>query len=195
MKKNYKVIGTILLVSISVGILMVKFMTGSGELKSNMNEDDMFVDLNIEKDKDKEESTIVVEIKGEVKNPNVYTLAEGSIILDLIEKAGGLTEDSDISNINRAEKLKANECIIINKKNDSNEVVNEVKPIHKSDKININSATAIELDTLQGIGPVTAENIIKYRNENGKFKAIEDIMNVDRIGQKLFDKIKDKIEV
>lgn len=138
---------------------------------------------------------IVVEIKGEVLKPDVYELNEGSIVKDLIEMAGGLTEDGDTSNINRAKKLQNHELIIVLNKNDENNnvtVFNE-NSSYSNNLININSADINELKKITGIGDVKAQSIINYREKNGGFKSIDEIKNVDGIGEKTFEKIKEEI--
>lgn len=141
---------------------------------------------------------IIVEIKGEVEEPNVYEIEEGSVIKDLIEIAGGLTNNANIDKINRAQKLRANELIVIpNKDNNenSNVQVNNVISEDESEIININTASIDELQKISGIGEVKANNIIEYREKNGGFKSIDEIKNIDGIGEKTFEKIKDKIQV
>ncbi len=142
---------------------------------------------------------IVVEIKGEVKKPDVYMLDENSIIKDLIEAAGGLTENADLSNINRAKKLQDHDLIYIASKN---EVANGMQNANQSNnnnenvnkKVNINNATLEELKTIKGVGDAKAKSIIEYREQNGGFKTIEDIKNVTGIGDKMFETIKEQIE-
>ena len=148
------------------------------------------------------EKTITVEIKGEVKKPDVYTLKETSIVKDLIEEAGGLTENADISSINRAKQLQNHELVYICNKNEEssiqagkNQVQSSMPTTQSNSMVNINSATADELKALNGIGDSKANNIIEYREINGGFKSIEDIKNVDGICEKMFEKIKDKITV
>ena len=117
------------------------------------------------------DKTIVVEIKGEVNNPDVYTLKEGSIIKDLIEIAGGLTSNADISNINRAKEIKNHELIVIRNINDINIEVESIEAEinQESDDgiININDADLSKLKEIPGIGDVKANAIILYREENG----------------------------
>ena len=140
---------------------------------------------------------IVVEIKGEVKKPDVYQINEGSIIKDLIDKAGGLTEYANIDSINRAEKLVDNQLIVIpNKDSDLNEAIITGGGNTSNDEvININSASISDLQKINGIGEVKAQSILDYREKIGGFKSIEDIKNVDGIGEKTFEKIKDKIKI
>lgn len=144
-------------------------------------------------------NTIVVEIKGEVMNPDVYTLSEGSIIKDLIEMAGGLTEEADISNINRAKEINNHDLIIIRNINDVNIDVeaenNEVNEESDDGKISINDSDISKLKEIPGIGEVKANSIISYREKNNGFKSIEELKNVDGIGEKTFEKIKDSIKL
>lgn len=141
---------------------------------------------------------ITVEIKGEVKNPDVYEIDDGSIIRDLINMAGGLTQEANIDGINRAEKLRANQLIVIPNNDNANNNIgsSSVSTGGSSDGIiNINTATLSELQNITGVGEVKAQSIISYREKNGGFKSIEEIKNVDGIGDKTFEKIKDQISI
>lgn len=199
MKKNYKTIGIIALaVIVLIYALITYFMGGKKELKKNDNEN-IFVEEESSKESkavEAKKDEIVVEIKGEVVKPNIYWLEEGSIIEDLINKAGGVTKEADLSSINRAEELVNHESIVIPNKNESNnETKGEVNIKGSTTKININKASLEELQSLSGIGESKAKSIISYRESNGKFKSIEDLKNVKGIGDKLFDSIKDMIAV
>lgn len=158
------------------------------------DEDKVNVESNNEKDNNKE-NNIVVHISGAVLNEGIIELKEGSRITDAIEKAGGLKENACIKDINLAEVLDDGIKINIptieeynkNKENNGEEKTNNAgQTYNKSSsqknniKVNINSATQSELETLPGIGSSTALKIINYRKENGKFKSIEDIKKVSR---------------
>lgn len=115
---------------------------------------------------------IVVEIKGEVVNPDVYEISEGSIIRDLITKAGGLTNEANIGKINRADKLRDNQLIVIPNKNElsnANTNINVSKEGNTAEEgiININTASLEELQKINGVGEVKAKSIINYREKNG----------------------------
>lgn len=167
---------------------------------------------------------IVIYIIGEVKQEGVYELDEDSRISDAIEKAGGTKENADLSQINLAYKIEDGMRIYIPKKGElvqdkekiedktqevvtgkSTDITNTTsvntnlstnkKSKTDIEKINLNKATQTELETLPGIGPSTAEKIIEYRKENGNFKNIEDIMNVNGIGESKYSKIRDLINV
>ena len=152
-----------------------------------------------EEKEEKESTKIVVDIKGEVKKPDIYWLEEDSIIEDLINIAGGVTEEGDLSKINRAEKLNNHEVVVIPNINDEESegetIISSTINTNKDNKININTANSAELDSLSGIGPSKAEAIIKYREENGNFKTIEEIKNVTGIGEGLFEKFKENITI
>lgn len=160
-----------------------------------------------------------VEIKGMIKNPGVYEINENDRVIDLIEKAGGLLEDSNTSILNLSKKLK-DEMVVIIYSNKEIEELKQDKIVIKYEEvlvpcecpdsindaciekentdnkkiININTATKEELMTLPSIGESKAENIINYR-ENFKFETIEQIKEVSGIGESLFEKIKDYITI
>lgn len=143
---------------------------------------------------------IVVEIKGEVVNPDVYEINEGSIIRDLITKAGGLTNEANIDKINRADKLRDNQLIVIPNKNEISNVKTNISSSSEGSAsengvININTATLEELQKINGVGEIKARSIIEYREKNGGFKSIDEMKNIDGIGDKTFEKMKDGITV
>ena len=172
---------------------------------------------------DKEENNIVIYITGAVKKEGIYEIKENSRISDAIEAAGGLLENANIKDINLAyiiedgvkiyiptnEEVNKKE-IKVNIKQENTYVSKESEGIktntsyiensksstnNKNEKLNINTATQTELETLPGIGPSTALKIINYRKENGKFNSVDDIKKVSGIGDSKFDKIKDFIKV
>ena len=148
---------------------------------------------------DSSNNIIVVEIKGEVLRPDVYELNEGSIVKELIEAAGGLTSEADISNINRAKEVKNHDLVIIRNINDMSNVEEHDNIIEIEEDndgvISINDADLSKLKEIPGIGDVKANAIIMYREKKGGFKSIEELKNVDGIGEKTFEKIKDSIKL
>ena len=148
---------------------------------------------------------IKVHITGEVKNSGIYELDEDSRISDVIEIAGGITSEADLTKVNLAYQVLDGQKIIIPSimgENDGNYIIeNSGENIIQEEtnlkdlKINVNTATVSELMTLQGVGKSTAEKIINYREENGKFKNIEDIKNVSGIGESKYNQLKDYIKV
>jgi competence protein ComEA len=151
---------------------------------------------------------ITVYVSGEVNKSGVVTLKEGDRLAVAVEKLGGTTKKADLNNINLAIRVKDEEHYIIPKigeaKQEDLKDVNNTKDIENaeiknentakdSSKININTATLEELDKLPGVGEATANKIISHREENGQFKTIEDIKNVNGIGDKKFEKMKELI--
>ena len=216
--KNKKIIGlaiiTIIIFIVSIFLYKQKssnafkeeYMTEIFEEESNDNmeyTETLEEDTTIINEDSIDRNKIIVEIKGEVEKPDVYQLEEGSIIKDLIDMAGGVTEEADLSRINRAEELLNHELIIIGNINDETEssVVQNNSTYssngNNSDKgntlININKADLEQLKEITGIGNIKAQSIIDYREANGGFKSLEELKNVDGIGDKTFEKIKEQI--
>ncbi|WP_209702211.1 helix-hairpin-helix domain-containing protein [Clostridium algifaecis] len=149
------------------------------------------------KNSGKSEGNITVYINGEVKKPGVYVLKNDSRIEDLVKTSGGFLDDADTYKLNLAKKLKDEDYISVDKKQNSGSNVpqNSSSGISQDGKVNINKASKEELKEIPGVGDVTAQKIIDYREKNGEFSSIEDIKKVGRIGDKTFEKIKDKIDV
>ena len=140
-----------------------------------------------------ENNEICVYIVGEVVNPGVYNVTEGSRVYDVVSMAGGLTENAALEYINLAGRVSDEEKIIVYS---LEQVLNgEVMADEESALININKATKEQLMTLPGIGESRAEAIIKYREDNGGFASKEDIMKVSGIKEAAFSKIEDFITV
>jgi len=205
-KKNIGIAITILILLISTSLMYIK--GGKEEIKqdyskgifieetSNINnENKVLIEENYDEELEIKSKNIVVEIKGEVREPDVYVLSEDSIIKDIIELAGGITEDGDLSNINRAKKLQNHELIYIRNKNEENVQIANQNGIISDGRVNINTATIEELKTLSGIGDAKATAIINYRDKNGEFESKESIKNISGIGDILYENIKDSIVV
>jgi len=137
---------------------------------------------------------ITCDISGAINKSGVYTLKSGSRLNDLIKKAGGLRSDAQLRAINRARILKDQDQIYIPDKTekvaDTAAEANNVNSDDKQDKININTATAQELQKLSGIGQKRAEQIIECRERIGGFKSIDDLKQVSGIGVKTIEKLK-----
>ena len=163
---------------------------------------------------------IIVHVSGAVNKEGIVELEENSRISDAINKAEGLKENADTQNINLAFKLEDGMKIYIptigekieeNEQSQNKNWIDETSKYvtsssgvmqdeqtneqeeKKNEKININTATQTELETLPGIGPSTSLKIVNYREENGKFKTIEDIKEVSGIGDAKYENIKDLI--
>lgn len=184
---------------------------------SEENKDDKEKEGNEEDKKENisSETGIFVHIDGYVNNPGVYQLKENERTNALIEKAGGLKNGYSIKNINLAAKLSDGDKVYIpsieeekilgnqnnnnvntvgKHTNNGNNLNNNVS-ITKNNKININTANVSELKQITGIGESTANKIIDYRENVGKFKKIEDIKEVKGIGDSKFESLKNKITI
>lgn len=146
------------------------------------------------------QSHLYVDIGGEVMKPGVYEVSDGTRLFEVIDKAGGLTEDADIDGINRAETVQDGQKIMIGRhgenpdENRDSYSANNVTDSGEG-KVNINTADATALQTIPGIGPSKADRIIEYRESEGKFNEIDDIKNISGIGNKTFESIKEYITV
>lgn len=127
-----------------------------------------------------EPTLVEVEIKGGVLLPGTYKVSKTDTLEDLINYAGGFTDSAIVTAVKLDETLINQETYII-------------PEYSEFTKININTATLEELQTINGIGLVTAENIINYRLKNGPFIRLEALMKVNGIGEKTYEKIKDYI--
>lgn len=130
-------------------------------------------------------SEILVDIKGAVKYPGVYTIFSTALVKDIVTMAGGFLENADTSELNLVREITANEMLVIPFKSDA----------MRNSKININNATKEDLMTLPGIGMAKANAIIEYRTKNGYFSKIEDIEKVAGISETIFNQIKTFITI
>ncbi|MGL5414780.1 MAG: helix-hairpin-helix domain-containing protein [Clostridium sp.] len=212
--KYKKTIGISVVLVVLIGATMI-YLNKEEKGKLGTDKNSIFIEENKEEKNviqdEKGKKKILVDIKGEVKNPGVYELEEGSIIENLIQEAGGLTKEGTLENINRAKELKGNEAIIIFSKkelevkvvnnNGINGVANNTGSMleeageSESGKININTGTVDDLKKLNGIGEGKAKAIVEYREKNGEFKKLEEIQKVSGIGKATFEKIKEDIGV
>ena len=230
--KKYKYLITIILILLIIVLGII--------IKINLDKNkELNIDNEIfsyEKEEDNKEKILEykVDIKGAIANPGVYIGNDNTRVIDVIDMAGGLLENSDITVINLSKKVFDEMVIIIytkeevekmlngeeinydniitdkeilfpDIKNDAvieeetntsnNESVKEESKTEEISIVNINTASIEELDSLPGIGPSKAQNIIDYRNVNGKFGSIEEILNVNGIGTAIYEQIKTYITV
>lgn len=140
---------------------------------------------------------IGIYILGAVEEPGVYFLPAGSRVVDAIEAAGGATAEADLARVNLAARLQDEAQIYVPKVGEETSSIPIFStPTRESSRIvNINTATAQELETIPGIGPELAQRIVDYRMANGPFSSIEQIMDVPGIGEGTFFKIQNLITV
>ncbi|MBG9911085.1 competence protein ComEA [Bacillus xiamenensis] len=151
-----------------------------------------------------ESSSIVVEVKGAVRKPGVYSFRPEDRVEDAIKRAGGFTRKADTFDINQAAKLQDSMMIYVRKQGEEgrqmqsaaadtssgNSSKNEMSQV-----VNVNQADAAELQTINGIGPAKAEAIIAYREEHGEFQQIEDLRNISGFGEKTIERLKNQLTV
>lgn len=150
-------------------------------------------------------STIMVDVKGAVKKQGVYSLPADSRVNELIEKAGGFSEKADRKSVNLAQKLQDEAVIYVASIGEDISVVDNSQKaaVNQSsnsqpavqDKINLNTASLADLQTISGIGEKRAQDIIDYREANGGFQSIDDLKNISGIGEKTFEKLKDLVSI
>lgn len=213
--RNKIVIGILIIIGI---VLVIIFSHDTS--KEEVNADNL-ESLEVPKKTEEKVTNIMVDIKGAVNKPGVYTVDNSKRVNDVIALAGGLKKDANTNYINLSAKVTDEMVIWIYTKKEIQELkleqtstkymvkqcncpvvdnttcLNNTKKEDNSsnDIININTASLEELMTLTGIGEAKAKSIIEYREVNGNFKTIEDIMNVSGIGESAYSKIKDRIKV
>lgn len=194
-------------------LIIVVFLTSilGYKIYSNIAKDDIEIEANdlfleeeleIEEDSLQEEisTDLMIHITGQVAKPGIVTLKDGDRVIDAIEKAGGLISGADESRINLAQKLFDEDKVIIPKIGDDLVVEDQNQEgisqnstsSNNNGTVNINTASKSELETLPGIGDVTSQKIIDYR-ETTKFETVEDIKDVSGIGDKKFEAIQSMI--
>lgn len=144
---------------------------------------------------------VVVEVRGEVEAPGVYEVSPGARLQDAIAAAGGLTRDADLSTVNLARRLRDGESIVILARPAPGST--PTVPIAGAGdagesedprvRININAATAEELEALPEVGDVTAARIIAYREQHGPFRAVDDLIHVQGISDRTIDAFRDLV--
>lgn len=204
-RKNKLAIISIILVTMVLFVFFVLLLSANKNYLKENNE--LLMEgssLDLSNDKDSyiaddsmnaiNESEGKVYITGEIANPGVYNIKSGDRIEDIIKYAGGITDEAALEYVNLAEIVVDEQHIIIPSISDIEN--NEYLTSNFDDgKININKASEDELMEITGVGEVTAENIVEYREENGDFLSIEDIKNVSGVGEKTFEKMEDEIKV
>lgn len=157
----------------------------------------------VENKENEDNSSKMCQIDGCVNKPGVYSFKNDDRIKDIIDLAGGFTKDADTKSVNLAMKLKDEMKIFIPSKNAISKLQNHntensqivtLKDNNSTNLVNINTADSNKLQTLPGIGPSKAKKIIEFREKN-QFKKIEELKNVDGIGEKTFESLKSLITI
>lgn len=218
--KKELIMGLIILIIISISIfLIIKYRPKPKKESKKDTIEKNIVEEKAKEEKAKEEE-YKVDIKGAVITPGLYSLPKSSRVIDVINKAGGLKDNANTTPINLSLKIKDEMVIIIytneevenfvktkekearmikecnefnNLRNDACINTKSNKETKVEGKININTATKEELNTLPGIGSSKAKSIIEYREKVNGFKEIDELKKVEGIGEELFAKIKENI--
>jgi competence protein ComEA len=139
---------------------------------------------------------LIVDVAGAVHEPGVYEFVEGDRVIDAIERAGGPMPKADLSLLNLAAPLADGTQILVPKAGPPGAVVpGGETPGAASGLININTASATELETLSGIGEVLSATIVEYRDQNGPFASVDDLLDVSGIGPATLEEIRDQVTV
>lgn len=212
-KKSFFKKSIVIITILIISILGIIFYKNEGDefivYDESLLEEDAKIKTNSEnvtnfEDSIQKSNKIKIYITGEVNNPGVKELEDGSRIEDAISIAGGLTNFANISDVNLAYTLEDGQKIYIPNVNEeiteyisteNGDGIVEESTTKNSGRVNINSADITQLCELPGVGESLASRIVAYREENGKYKSIEDLKNVTGIGEKKFESLKEYIVV
>lgn len=138
-----------------------------------------------------------VYVCGAVESPAVYALPPGSLVEDAVAAAGGPTPDADLDRINLAQELVDQQQVAVPRAGDVADPAPapEEPPTPQARPVNLNTATAAQLEALPQIGPATAQDIVDYRETYGPFETVEEILEIPGIGPSTFEQIRDLITV
>ena len=187
----------------STGSVSFERSDGSGTSIEREAEDAPSDDADGSSKKSSSAAEVYVDVDGAVASPGVYRLKEGARVSQAIDAAGGLTTEADVTGLNRASKVADGQKIYVPTVGEQQAAAvtsgadSGASPTSgagaSSGLVNINTASAAELQTLSGIGPSMAQSIIDERTQNGAFASVDDLMRVSGIGEKKLAKIKDCI--
>lgn len=143
---------------------------------------------------------VYVHVGGAVHRPGLYELADGSRVFDAVRAAGGATDDADLDSLNLASKVKDGDKVLVPVRIEPGAdpppgASGGTSTSSAGGLLNLNTATAEQLDALPGIGPSTAQKIIAYRTEHGGFSTIDELMEVSGIGPAKFEELKGLVTV
>jgi competence protein ComEA len=143
---------------------------------------------------------LVVQVAGEVRRPGVYSVAAGARVHEVVERAGGLTRRADPAGVNLVAKVADGQQVIVPRRGAgappgaaSAPGAASGGPGAAGPKISLGSATVEQLDAIDGIGPTLAQRIVEYRQENGGFSSIDELRQVDGIGEKRFESLREAV--
>ena len=188
-----------------VSVIVIGFLVLRNE-ESQLPQEEYFLPVELSEEieasevtKEEKLESYIVDIKGAVAKPGVYEVDSLARVHDVITLAGGLTDGADEARINLAQKVQDEMVIYVPEKGEDDDVTNLVLATNVSkageQKVNVNQATKEEIETLPGIGPAKAQAIIEYRDENGPFQQVEDLLQVNGIGEKTLENLREYVAI
>jgi competence protein ComEA len=141
---------------------------------------------------------LVIDVAGAVRKPGVYKMAPGSRVEDALDRAGGAKAGADLSQINRAAKLEDGRQILVPRRAPHGQpaaTAAGTSPSTPAQPVNLNSATLEQLDTLDGVGPTTAQKIIDFRTAHGGFGSVDELDQIPGIGEKKLAALREQVRV
>ena len=180
-------------------LLLVVLCVGCGRtekvyLTSETTEETEERKTDVQETEQEENPFCYVYVCGAVASPGVYMLKDGSRVYEVIQMAGGMTEEAAADAVNQAETVTDGQMLVVMTKEEA-EAATSVQVAEESSLVNVNTATAEQLMTLPGIGQAKAASILAYREKNGAFSSVEDIKQIEGIKDGVYSKIKDSITV
>ncbi len=190
-KSNIKVRTNRIILCAILGLCLIS-STGCSASDDNLFlEEETAEDIIVVEKETDEILDIIVEIKGEVQKPGVYAMPVNSRLNDLLAVSGGVSAFANLRNVNLAMKIEDGESFYIPSIHDEEEEIVLGDQKQEDGKIDLNKASREDLMSVTGIGPATADNILAYREEVGKFNSVDELVHVNRIGDKTLEKIRD----
>lgn len=144
---------------------------------------------------ERSEDPLVVQVSGAVATPGMYSLPGGARLGDLVDAAGGLSSEADLSTLNLAARIDDGEAIEIRAISETESTPSQNAAGPAAPLININTATLEELDSLPGVGPVIGQRIIDYRESNGPFQSVDELEEIDGISTSLIRELEPLVTV
>jgi competence protein ComEA len=191
MKKSFFAVAAV----IAIGLFLLLTREDGGAELHEVNDTQVKEDLPAAESDAAPEMEVIVDVKGEVGKPGVYEMPSDARVHEVIEEAGGFTNEADGSQVNLAQRLQDEMIIIVPKTGEEGGAATGISEPGNEGKVRINIADQAEIETLNGIGPSKAEAIIQYREENGQFQTVEDLLDISGIGEKTLDNFVDDIIV
>jgi competence protein ComEA len=137
---------------------------------------------------------VVVDVTGAVRKPGVYRMPAGSRVNDAVKRAGGATGKASLDSINLAARLADGQQVVVPEEGPAGAPPAAVGAEAEEGPISLSTATAAELDTIDGIGPVTAEDIIKFREEHGGLSSVDQLDQISGIGPATMESLRERLQ-